>query len=36
MINIANQLNIDPNQVASVMTVNVDDPIKKGQIIADA
>ena len=34
MLNVANQLNIDPEQTSSCMLVNVGDDIKKGQVIA--
>ena len=34
MINVTNQLNIDPDQISSCMLVNVGDDIKKGQVIA--
>ena len=34
MVNIANQLNIDPDQVSECMLCSVDENIKKGQIIA--
>ena len=34
MLNIANQLNIDPDQVSDCMLCSVDENVKKGQIIA--
>jgi len=34
MVNVANQLNIDPNETSSCMLFNVGEDIKKGEIIA--
>ena len=34
MVNVANQLNIDPDQTSSCMLVKVGDDIDKGQVIA--
>tara|TARA_Y100000590_G_scaffold426412_1_gene535473 strand:+ start:166 stop:1272 length:1107 start_codon:yes stop_codon:yes gene_type:complete len=34
MVNVANQLNIDPEETSSTMIVSIGDDIKKGQVIA--
>ena len=34
MINIANELNIDADQIKESMLCNIDEPVSKGQVIA--